>query len=143
MPSGDATAAMRRRTDRLIIGCTAISVLCAIVVFVVAPTVLITNSRSDRNSEAIYKGCVLLSNKIIESGGQAAGGKILVREILLNAEEHGRPEVVLQYRRAIRGVKPLEPLNCRKVARKPQSIRELPTPTPPPQPPTDIPPDKR
>lgn len=97
---------------------------------VVAALFFYFGTRVGRNSDAILKSCILLSNKIIESRGQAGSGKVLIKEILLNAEQHGRPEVVIQYRRAVKGSKPLQLLDCERISEHPDTIKALPTPAP-------------
>lgn len=97
---------------------------------IVAALFFYFGARVGRNSDAIYKGCVLLSNKVIEGRGQAGSSRVLIKEILLNAEQHGRPEVVIQYRRAVKSTPQLEPLDCDRISEHPDSIRPLPTPVP-------------
>lgn len=81
-----------------------------------------------QNRLAIEKGCVLLNNKIIEGQSAQAGSAttILIREILRNADEHGRGYVVVQYRKATGDTNgQLAVIDCQKVAKHPDQIHQL------------------
>lgn len=100
-----------------------------------------------RNRQAIEKGCILLNNAIVQSSQSGANpaSKILVQEILRNAEAHGRFYVTAGYEKAIasQGATFIALIPCSKVAHDPESITAIKLPPPPPRSPVRVPPDKK
>lgn len=104
-------------------------VLSIIILFAIVLDVL---DRAQKNKIAVEKSCVLLNNAIIRSG--AAGGgpsRILIEEILRNAQQHHRAYVVVQYQNALKQTRQLTLVNCQEVARNPENIKADPLPAAP------------
>lgn len=122
-----------------------LGVFLSVVVLIAFAAVLLDNQR--KNRQAIEKGCILLNNAIIKSStaGSNAASRVLVKEILRNAEQHGRFYVTAGYERAIaqQGQTFIALIPCGKVAHDPESITAIKLPPPAAPVPVRIPPEKK
>lgn len=110
----------KKKSDPLLYWRTAAFVL-AVFIFIAGGVYVL--DRGHQTKESIYKGCVVLSNVIVEQQSGAPVYKTLVAEILRNADATGHPEVRVRVREQQRSISNINLPACKKLADDPNSIK--------------------
>lgn len=108
------------KSDPLLYWRTAAFVL-AIFIFIAGGAYVIDRGRQTK--ESIYKGCIVLSNVIVEQQSGAPVYQTLVAEILRNADATGHPEVRLKVNQQKKAISNINLPACKKLADDPSSIK--------------------
>lgn len=89
---------------------------------------VVAGTKIDRNSEAIYKSCALMSNLVTSTQDPRVRkpSQLLIQAILASMP----PDKQAEYFDAVAESPPLRAPDCKQAAQEPESIALTPTPTP-------------
>ena len=79
--------------------------------------------RGHQTEKAVYTSCVLQNNQQIQAQTGRPAYLILVREVLNNADEDGRPQVRKDFNTEAKKLLGIDLANCRQVAKHPEDVK--------------------